>query len=109
MKKDLGISCWVSGYHSGFWKPERKLLHNLSTEDVKLVLKKFVSSNTPANHGARADCIFVSGLWWFFWNFSTVLGAQGMESVLNGKSSGAAIKLVDLARVEGACSLIMFI
>ncbi|XP_028757967.1 inositol polyphosphate multikinase beta isoform X2 [Neltuma alba] len=136
-----GLKAFVSK-DSGFWKPKRKLLQTLAAEDVKLVLKKFVSSNAPENHDVQPDCFFASEVYggssgilaqllelkaWFevqtIFHFyaSSALIVFDKESVLKGKSSGAAVKLVDFAHVvEGAgvidhnflgglCSLIKFI
>ncbi|KAF7831906.1 inositol polyphosphate multikinase beta [Senna tora] len=111
-------------------------------EDVKLVLKKFVSSTTSGNQGVDADCFFASNVYggssgilaqllelkaWFevqtiyqFYSCS-VLIMHEKESILEGKSSGAAVKLIDFAHVVegegiidhnflgGLCSLIKFI
>ncbi|XP_054792426.1 inositol polyphosphate multikinase beta-like [Prosopis cineraria] len=152
-QKDLETSSLLLGFRisglkaflskdSGFWKPERKLVQNLSAEDATLVLKKFVSSNAPANHGKQPDCFLASVVYggssgilaqlfelkaWFevqtIFHFysSSVLIMFEKESVLNGKSPGATVKLVDFAHVVegegvidhnflgGLCSLIKFI
>ncbi|KAK4279114.1 hypothetical protein QN277_016868 [Acacia crassicarpa] len=153
MQKDLETSSLLLGFRIsglkafvsedyGFWKPERKFLQNLPADDVKLVLKKFVSSNAPTNDGVQPDCLLASEVYggssgilaqllelkaWFevqtifhFYSCSVLIVFE-KESVLNRKSSGAAVKLVDFAHViEGAgvidhnflgglCSLIKFI
>ena len=127
---------------SGSWKPEKKPFRNLSAEGAKLVLRKFVSSNIPLSGGEQSDCSFASNVYggssgilaqllelkaWFevqtifhFYSCS-VLMVYEKESLLKGKSSGAAIKLVDFAHavegrgvidhnfLGGLCSLIKFI
>ncbi|KAI4305653.1 hypothetical protein L6164_029008 [Bauhinia variegata] len=109
---------------SGFWKPERKFLQNLSSEDAKLVLKKFVSSNVPADNGEQPDCSFVSDVFggssgilaqllelkqWFevqtifhFYSCSVLMVYEKVP-VVKGDSSGAdraVVKLVDFAHVQ---------
>lgn len=149
-KKDMETSSVLLGFRisglkafgsrdSGFWKPERELLKSQSLEDVKLVLKKFVSS---APHDVHPDCCFASDVYggssgilqqllelkaWFevqtifhFYSCSVLIMYE-KKSILNGKSSGGAVKLVDFAHVQegksvidhnflgGLCSLIKFI
>ncbi|OIV89199.1 hypothetical protein TanjilG_03832 [Lupinus angustifolius] len=107
------------------WQPDRKFLQNLSAEDVKLLLSKFVSSNMPSEDAAACpDRAFVEKVFggsngvleqllelkkWFevqtifhFYSCS-VLMLYDKESLLNGKSSGGAVvKLVDFAHVVDA-------
>ncbi|KAJ4728921.1 Inositol polyphosphate multikinase [Melia azedarach] len=106
---------------SGFWKPERKRVLEYNVENVRLVLRKFVSSNSPTDSNAVPDCAFASTVYggstgilaqllelkaWFedqtlyHFNSSSVLMVYEKESVLTGRSSGAKIKLVDFAHVE---------
>lgn len=104
----------------GFWKPVRKLVQNLLTEDVKLVLRKFVSSNVSADLGMEPDCSFTSTVYggptgilsqllelksWFedqtilhFYSCS-VLFIYEKELVSKGVSSNAEVKLIDFAHV----------
>lgn len=127
---------------SGFWKPDKKLIQNFTAKDVRLVLRKFVSSNTSADSGTDPDCSFASTVYggsagilaqllelkeWFedqtifhFYSCS-VLMVYDKESVSEGRSSGAEVRLVDFAHVVegkgiidhnflgGLCSFIKFI
>lgn len=127
---------------SGFWKPDKKLIQNFTAKDVRLVLRKFVSSNTSADSGTDPDCSFASTVYggsagilaqllelkeWFedqtifhFYSCS-VLMVYDKESVSEGRSSGAEVRLVDFAHVAegkgiidhnflgGLCSFIKFI
>lgn len=127
---------------SGFWKPDKKLIQNFTAKDVRLVLRKFVSSNTSADSGMDPDCSFASTVYggsagilaqllelkeWFedqtifhFYSCS-VLMVYDKESVSEGRSSGAEVRLVDFAHVVegkgiidhnflgGLCSFIKFI
>ncbi|XP_061358571.1 inositol polyphosphate multikinase beta [Gastrolobium bilobum] len=118
------------------WQPVRKSLQNLSAEEVKLVLRKFVSSNSNVT-----DCVFGAKVFgeileqllelkqWFevqtifhFYSCSVLMVYEKEEeSVVKGKNSGALVKLVDFAHVVdakgaidhnflgGLCSLIKFI
>ena len=103
---------------SGFWKPDRKLIHKFTAEDVRLVLRRFISSNSFA--GVDPDCIFASTIYggsggilaqllelkeWFehqtifhFYSCSVLMVCE-KESVVNEMSSGAEVKLVDFAHV----------
>ncbi|KAL0337763.1 UNVERIFIED_CONTAM: hypothetical protein Scaly_2051400 [Sesamum calycinum] len=45
---------------SGFWKPEKTWIQSISTDEVRLLLKKFVSSYTFA---LKPDCAFASILY----------------------------------------------
>lgn len=107
------------GPKSGFWKPDRKQIKKFSIDDVKLALRKFVSS-APAEQDRDPDCAFASTVYngssgimsqlkelksWFedetilhFYSCS-ILMVYDKEAVLHGKDSGAAIKLVDFAHV----------
>ncbi|KAM3752210.1 hypothetical protein ACB098_04G171000 [Castanea mollissima] len=105
---------------SGFWKPDSKLIRKFTAEEVRLVLRQFVSSNSSADSGVDPDCTFVSTVYggsggilaqllelkeWFehqtilhFYSCS-VLMLYDKESVVKEASSGAEIKLVDFAHV----------
>uniref|UniRef100_A0A2P2QWQ4 Inositol polyphosphate multikinase n=1 Tax=Rhizophora mucronata TaxID=61149 RepID=A0A2P2QWQ4_RHIMU len=45
---------------SEFWKPKRKLVQNLAADEVRLVLKKFVSANSTSDPNLEPDCSFAS-------------------------------------------------
>ncbi|XP_038877972.1 inositol polyphosphate multikinase beta-like [Benincasa hispida] len=114
-----GLQIHVS-QKAGYWKPGRKFLQNSSAEKVKIILKKFVSSNASADSDVDdLDCVFASSIYggangilaqllelktWFedqkFYHFysSSVLMVYDKESMLETKSN-AAIKLVDFAHV----------
>ncbi|XP_011073264.1 inositol polyphosphate multikinase alpha [Sesamum indicum] len=124
---------------SGFWKPEKKWMQSISTDEVRLLLKKFVSSDTSAS---RPDCAFASVVYggskgilsqllelkaWFEDQTSyhffacSILMMFEKELALDRKSPCPEIKLVDFAHVfegrgvidhnflGGLCSLIKFI
>lgn len=102
----------------GYWKPERRSLQNLSAKDVKLILKKYVSSNAPDSDADEPDCVFASSVYggsngvlaqllelktWFedqtIYHFysSSVLMVYDKETLET--KSNAAIKLVDFAHI----------
>ncbi|KAH7858393.1 hypothetical protein Vadar_023312 [Vaccinium darrowii] len=105
---------------SGFWKPHKKLVQGFSTDDVKLVLRKFASSNASGDPDLDPDCAFASVVYggsngilaqllelkaWFedqtifhFYSCSVLLIYE-KELALKGSSTGAEIKLVDFAHV----------
>ncbi|KAA8540589.1 hypothetical protein F0562_024492 [Nyssa sinensis] len=107
---------------SGYWKPERELVRKFSADDVRLILRKFVSSN--ASTDSEPDCSFASVVYggstgilsqlrelkaWFedqtifhFYSCSVLLVYE-KELALKGRSSGAEVKLVDFAHVVDAC------
>lgn len=127
---------------TGFWKPDKKCVLNFSIEDTRLALRKFVSSNPSTDSDIKPDCSFASTVYggpagilaqllelksWFeeqtifhFYSCS-VLMVYEKESILQGRNSGAEIKLVDFAHViegkgvidhnflGGLCSLIKLI
>ncbi|GMY15248.1 inositol polyphosphate multikinase beta [Fagus crenata] len=105
---------------SGFWKPDRNVIRKFTAEDVRLVLRQFVSSNSPSDSGLDPDCSFASTVYggsggilaqllelkeWFehqtMFHFCScsVLMVYEKESVLNERSSNAEVKLVDFAHV----------
>jgi 1D-myo-inositol-tetrakisphosphate 5-kinase/inositol-polyphosphate multikinase len=105
---------------SGFWKPERKLVQNLSAADVRVVLKNFVSSNLPVDPNSDPDCSFAASVYggstgilaqllelkaWFedqtmyHLNSCSVLLVYEKEKVLKGERSDAEVKLIDFAHV----------
>ncbi|KAJ6410545.1 hypothetical protein OIU84_007317 [Salix udensis] len=105
---------------SRLWKPENKLVQNLSAADVKVVLKKFVSSNFPDDPNSDPDCSFAASVYggsngilaqllelkaWFedqtmyHLNSCSVLMVYEKEKVLKGERSDAEVKLIDFAHV----------
>ncbi|EXB43773.1 Inositol polyphosphate multikinase beta [Morus notabilis] len=105
---------------SGYWKPDKKRVLGFTAEDVRVVLRKFVSSNSSDDFGTEPDCAFAAAVYggstgilaqllklkaWFedqtiyhFYSCS-VLMVYEKEPILNGKSPSAAVKLVDFAHV----------
>ncbi|KAL2462272.1 Inositol polyphosphate multikinase beta [Abeliophyllum distichum] len=104
----------------GFWKPERTSFQSLPADEVKLLLRKFVSSNAYVNLDSKPDCSFASIVYggstgilsqllelkaWFedqtFYHFysCSVLIMYEKEFASNGKSPCAEIKLIDFAHV----------
>lgn len=106
---------------AGFWKPESKsLIQCLSADEVKLLLKNFVSSYSPGVSDVKPDCTFASTVYggstgilsqllelkaWFedqtIYHFysASVLMMFEKELATSGKSPRAEIKLVDFAHV----------
>ncbi|CAN4118096.1 unnamed protein product [Withania somnifera] len=104
----------------GFWKPGKKAAQKLSAEEVKLVLRRFVSSNTSNDLDLKPDCVFASTVYggstgilsqllelkaWFedqtifhFYSCS-ILVIFEKELALEGKNRGAQMKLIDFAHV----------
>ncbi|KAL2533957.1 Inositol polyphosphate multikinase beta [Abeliophyllum distichum] len=112
---------------SGFWKPEKRSIRCLSADEVKLILRKFVSSHTSSELDSKPDCAFASVVYggstgilaqllelkaWFedqtVYHFcsSSVLIMYEKELVSNGKNSRAEIKLVDFAHAVGGNGVI---
>ncbi|KAL5061977.1 hypothetical protein RYX36_023714 [Vicia faba] len=118
------------------WQPQRKFLMDLSAEDVRLMMRKFVSSDGNADH---PDCVFGSRVYlhvleellvlkkWFevqtifhFYSCS-VLVVYEKDETDEKKRAKAVLKLVDFAHVVdakgaidhnflgGLCSLIKFV
>lgn len=105
---------------SGYWKPDKKRVQGFTADDVRLILRKFVSSNPSDDFGTEPDCAFAAAVYggstgivaqlltlkaWFedqtFYHFysCSVLILYEKEPILNGKSPCAAVKLVDFAHV----------
>ncbi|CAB4310575.1 unnamed protein product [Prunus armeniaca] len=125
-----------------FWKPDKKCVLNFSIEDTRLALRKFVSSNPSTDSDIKPDCSFASTVYggpagilaqllelkswseeqtiFHFYSCSAMMVYE-KESILQGRNSGAEIKLIDFARViqgkgvidhnflGGLCSLIKLI
>ncbi|XP_074296118.1 inositol polyphosphate multikinase alpha-like isoform X2 [Silene latifolia] len=111
-----------AGQDSGCWKPDKKITMNYTADEVKLVLRKFVSSNQSTELNCDQDCAYASSVYggpsgilaqllelksWFedqtvyhFYSCS-VLMVYDKKSLLKGggADSGPAIKLVDFAHV----------
>ncbi|KAL3818457.1 hypothetical protein ACJIZ3_004362 [Penstemon smallii] len=106
---------------SGFWKPEkRSMTQSLSADEIRSILKKFVSTNKSGVLGSVPDCAFASTVYggsggilsqllelksWFeeqttyhFYSCSILMTCE-KELALNGKNPRADIKLVDFAHV----------
>ncbi|CAK9163203.1 unnamed protein product [Ilex paraguariensis] len=114
-----GLQIYVSK-ELGFWKPERTSFQRLSADNVRLVLRKFVSSNTSAESDSEPDCSFASIVYggstgilaqllelksWFedqtiyhFYSCSVLLTYE-KELALKGRIPGAEFKLIDFAHV----------
>ncbi|XP_031385810.1 inositol polyphosphate multikinase beta-like isoform X2 [Punica granatum] len=109
------------GDRSGFWKPEKKVVQSFTLQDVRFVLRKFVSCNLETPDSVTdPDCSFASAVYggtggilsqllelkeWFedqtmfHFNSCSVLMVYEKESVLRGETSGAEVKLIDFAHV----------
>lgn len=112
---------------SALWKPDKKYIKSLSVDDVRLVLRKFVSSNVSADSSVHPDCALASTVYggstgilaqllelkaWFeeqtvfhFYSCS-ILFMYEKGSVLEGKKSNPGIKLIDFAHVLDGCGVI---
>ncbi|KAJ4824266.1 Inositol polyphosphate multikinase alpha [Turnera subulata] len=108
-----------AGKEAEFWKPDRKLAQKLGADEVRLVLRKFVSSNPSADPDSNPDGSFTSSVYggsggilaqlmelkaWFedqttyHFNSCSVLLVYEKEKVLKG-DSGVEVKLIDFAHV----------
>ncbi|XP_073154659.1 inositol polyphosphate multikinase alpha-like [Henckelia pumila] len=133
-----GLQIYNSG-ESGVWKPDRKSVQSLAAGEVKLLLRKFVSSSS---WDSKPDCSFA----WIVYGGSSGILSQLLElkawfedqtmyhfcscSILmmfehelarNGKNPRSEIKIIDFAHVfdgegvidhnflGGVCSLIKII
>ncbi|CAM8930262.1 unnamed protein product [Rhodiola kirilowii] len=105
---------------SGFWKPEKRGVLSYTPKDVRLVLRKFVSSNTDPELKSNLDCSYASVVYggstgilaqlldlkaWFedqtifHFNSCSILMMYDKEELLAGKNPNADIKLIDFAHV----------
>lgn len=101
---------------TGWWKPAKKLVHGFGIEDVKLTLKKFVSSN-PCSNMVEPDCLFASTVYggilehllelksWFE-NQTTFHFCSTSILMFHDKGSVGEVKLVDFAHVVDGQSVI---
>lgn len=129
------------GKESGFWKPGRKEVQSFTADNVRSVLRKFVSSNSSSGN-VNPDCSFAPSIYggsdgvleqllelkaWFedqtiyHFHSCSLLILFDEESVLNGRTPVAEVKLIDFAHVVegkgvidhnflgGLCSLIKFV
>ncbi|XP_062094857.1 inositol polyphosphate multikinase alpha-like [Humulus lupulus] len=131
LKKDrrstsLPLGFRISGFHiyesddSGYWKPEKKYVQGFNTDDARIALRKFVSSNSSDDLVPEPDCAFAENVYggangvlaqllklkaWFedqtifhFYSCS-ILMVYEKEPTLKGDSVCATIKLIDFAHV----------
>lgn len=105
---------------SGFWKPDKSLVLSYTPKDIKLVLRKFVSSNTNPELKSSLDCWYASVVYggssgilaqlldlkaWFedqtifHFSSSSILMMYDKEALLTGKKPNADIKLIDFTHV----------
>ncbi|KAI3853727.1 hypothetical protein MKW98_025244 [Papaver atlanticum] len=130
--------CGLQTYDSeklGYWKPQKDVVKKFTSEDVKMTLKRFVSSNSSSD--AEPDCLRATKVYggsdgilaqllelkaWFedqtiyHFNSCSILMVYGQ-----GVEDGAQVKLVDFAHVVdgegvidhnflgGLCVLIKFV
>lgn len=108
------------GQESGYWKPDRKMAMKYKADDVRMVLKKFVSSNQSSELHKNPDCAFASSVYggpsgilaqllelksWFeeqdFYHFysCSILMFYDRELLVKNGEPGPAIKLIDFAHV----------
>ncbi|XVF08562.1 hypothetical protein REPUB_Repub07fG0013900 [Reevesia pubescens] len=105
---------------SGFWKPERKEVQCLTADNVRLVLRKFVSSNSSIGSNVNPDCSFAPSVYggsagileqllelkaWFenqtsyHFHSCSLLILFDKESTLEGRTPVGEVKLIDFAHV----------
>ncbi|XP_074286346.1 inositol polyphosphate multikinase beta-like [Silene latifolia] len=133
LKKDMDTSTVPLGFRvsglqiyraqdsdPGYWKPSKKVTQRYTADEVKLVLRKFVSSNQSTEVNNDPDSAYASNVYggssgilaqlmelksWFedqttyhFYSCS-ILIAYDKESTMKGASLGPAFKLIDFAHV----------
>uniref|UniRef100_A0A7N0TFP6 Inositol polyphosphate multikinase n=1 Tax=Kalanchoe fedtschenkoi TaxID=63787 RepID=A0A7N0TFP6_KALFE len=105
---------------SGFWKPEKRGVLSYTAMEVRLVLRKFVSSNIDPELISELDCSYASAVYggssgilaqlldlkaWFedqtifHFNSCSILMMYDKEALFRGKKLKADIKLIDFAHV----------
>ncbi|CAL1359462.1 unnamed protein product [Linum trigynum] len=133
LKKDMETSSLSLGFRisglqvygnkeSEVWKPERKVVQKLDADEVRLVLKRFVSSDPSPDLESNPDCCYASSVYggstgilaqllelkaWFedqttyHFNSCSVLMLYEKKPLLpkKGGSSAAEVKLIDFAHV----------
>ncbi|XP_057520928.1 inositol polyphosphate multikinase beta-like [Amaranthus tricolor] len=111
---------FYKGQQSGYWKPDRKLTTTYTSDDISLVLRKFVSWNQSDDLEENPDCRFCSQVFggpsgilaqlqdlksWFedqtkyHFHSTSILMVYDKESVEKSRVSGPSVKLVDFAHV----------
>ncbi|GMJ05918.1 INOSITOL POLYPHOSPHATE KINASE 2 BETA, inositol polyphosphate kinase 2 beta [Hibiscus trionum] len=107
------------GEESGFWKPGRKEVQSFTVDNVRSVLRRFVSSSSSIGN-EKPDCSFAPSIYggsagileqllelkaWFedqtiyHFHSCSLLILFDKESVLKGSTPVAEIKLIDFAHV----------
>lgn len=111
---------FYQGQESGYWKPDKKRIKKFTVDDVRSVLRKFVSSFQSADSDQDHDCAFASDVYgglsgvlpqllelksWFedqtefhFYSCS-ILIIYDKELATKGGNPGASVKLIDFAHV----------
>ncbi|XWS60172.1 hypothetical protein CRYUN_Cryun07bG0012500 [Craigia yunnanensis] len=105
---------------SGFWKPGRNEVQSYTADNVRLVLRKFVSSNSSIGSNVNPDCSFAPSVYggsagileqllelkaWFedqtiyHFHSCSLLILFDKESLLKGRTPVAEVKLIDFAHV----------
>ncbi|XP_022738659.1 inositol polyphosphate multikinase beta-like [Durio zibethinus] len=105
---------------SGCWKPGKKEVQSFTADNVRSVLRKFVSSNSSIGSNVNPDCSFASIVYggsagileqllelkeWFeeqtiyHFHSCSLLILFDRESVLKGRTPVAEVKLIDFAHV----------
>ncbi|XP_068643044.1 inositol polyphosphate multikinase beta-like [Aristolochia californica] len=104
---------------SGFWKPDKNVVKGFKVADVRVILRKFVSSNPSSGPDSEPDCAFASTVYggsqgilaqllelkaWFedqtifhFYSSSVLMVFEKGE--VEATRGGAQVKLVDFAHV----------
>ncbi|KAI3703035.1 hypothetical protein L6452_28789 [Arctium lappa] len=114
-----GLRVYISD-ESGIYKPDRDAIRKSSPTDVKLLLRKFISSNPSAEMETDPDCSLASSVYggpngilaqllelkaWFedqtIYHFyaCSILFMYEKGLALKGASSNAEVKLIDFAHV----------
>lgn len=114
-----GLQVFING-ESGLYKPNRDFIRKTGHDDVRVILRKFVSSNPSEELDTVPDCSLASSVYggtngilaqllelkaWFedqtiyHFNACSVLFMFEKGLVLNGATSNAEVKLIDFAHV----------
>ncbi|KAE8661953.1 Inositol polyphosphate multikinase beta [Hibiscus syriacus] len=111
---------WLyEGKESGFWKPGREEVRSFTVDDVRSLLRRFVSSNSSIGN-EKPDCSFAPSIYggstgvleqllelkaWFVdqtiyhFHSCSLLILFDKESALKGSTPAAQVKLIDFAHV----------